>query len=141
MIDGFAGTGALGLEALSRGARFVSFIESDQQALAALRQNITRLKRTADSRVLAADALRIARWQEYAATLVMTDAPYGSGDGLAAIRQLLDIGALADAALIVIETGSNETLDAKILADGELQVLEARRYGRALLHFLKYKPA
>ena len=71
----------------------------------------------------------------------MTDAPYGSGDGLAAIRQLLDIGALADAALIVIETGSNETLDAKILADGELQVLEARRYGRALLHFLKYKPA
>ena len=141
MIDGFAGTGALGLEALSRGARFVSFIESDQQALAALRQNITRLKRTADSRVLAADALRIARWQEYAATLVMTDAPYGSGDGLAAIRQLLDIGALADAALIVIETGSNETLDAKILADGGLQVLEARRYGRALLHFLKYKPA
>ena len=106
-----------------------------------MRQNITRLKRTADSRVLAADALRIARWQGDAATLVMTDAPYGSGDGLAAIRQLLGIGALADAALIVIETGNNETLDAAILADAGLQVLEARRYGRALLHFLTYGPA
>lgn len=141
VIDAFAGTGALGLEALSRGARFASFIESDQQALAALRQNITRLKRAADSRVLAANAVRIARWQGDAATLVMTDAPYGSGDGLAAIRQLRAIGALADAALIVIETGSNETLDAEMLADAGLQLLAARRYGRALLHFLTYGPA
>ena len=141
VMDAFAGTGALGLEALSRGARFASFIESDQQALAALRQNITRLKRAADSRVLAADALRIARWQGDAATLVMTDAPYGSGDGLAAIRQLRAIGALADAALIVIETGSNETLDAEMLADAGLQLVAARRYGRALLHFLIYGSA
>ena len=135
VIDAFAGTGALGLEALSRGARFASFIESDQKALAALHENITRLKRAADSRVLAADALQIARWRGDAANLVMTDAPYGSGNGLAAILQLLGIGALADAALIVIETGSNETLDAEMLADAGLQVLEERRYGRALLHF------
>ena len=72
---------------------------------------------------------------------MLTVAPYGSGNGLAAILQLLCIGALADAALIVIETGSNETLDAEMLADAGLQLLAVRRYGRALLHFLTYGPA
>ena len=138
VIDAFAGTGALGLEALSRGARFASFIESDQQALASLRQNIARLKRDDDSRVLAADALRLARWQGDPATLVMADAPYGSGSGLAAICQLMRIGALADSALIVIETGGNETLDETLLSTAGLQPVTARRYGRALLHFLEF---
>ena len=55
VIDAFAGTGALGLEALSRGCAFASFIERDQQALAALRQNITRLDRADDSRVIAGE--------------------------------------------------------------------------------------
>ena len=111
IIDAFAGTGALGLEALSRGCAFASFIERDQQALAALRQNITRLDRADDSRVIAGDALTLARWHGGPATLLLADAPYGSGHGLAATQQLMKIGALSDNALIIIETGNDETMD------------------------------
>ncbi|HBD52579.1 MAG TPA: 16S rRNA (guanine(966)-N(2))-methyltransferase RsmD [Alphaproteobacteria bacterium] len=136
IIDAFAGTGALGLEALSRGCAFASFIERDQQALAALRQNITRLDRADDSRVIAGDALTLARWHGGPATLLLADAPYGSGDGLAATQQLMKIGALSDDALIIIETGNDETMDPDLLAAAGLELLVARRYGRALLHFL-----
>jgi 16S rRNA (guanine966-N2)-methyltransferase len=136
IIDAFAGTGALGLEALSRGCAFASFIERDQQALAALRQNISRLDRADDSRVIAGDALTLARWHGDPATLLLADAPYGSGDGLAATQQLMRIGALGDDALIIIETGNDETMDADTLAAAGLELLVARRYGRALVHFL-----
>ena len=61
--------------------------------------------------------------------------------GLAAICQLMRIGALADSALIVIETGSNETLDETLLSTAGLQPVTARRYGRALLHFLEFHHA
>ena len=82
VIDAFAGTGALGLEALSRRAKSARFIERDMKALSVLRANIDRLKCPGDCKVVAGDATSITAWQGPPATLMFADAPYGSGDGL-----------------------------------------------------------
>jgi 16S rRNA (guanine966-N2)-methyltransferase len=137
VIDAFAGTGALGLEALSRGAAHGSFIERDRDALAVLRANIARLDRTADSRVIAGDALNLASWRDAPASLMFADAPYGSGDGLAAAGQLVRIGALAPGALVILETGASEQTDPEVMTGCGMTPVDTRRYGRARLHFLQ----
>ncbi|MEC8641361.1 MAG: 16S rRNA (guanine(966)-N(2))-methyltransferase RsmD [Pseudomonadota bacterium] len=137
VIDAFAGTGALGLEALSRGAAHCGFIEQDRDALSALRANITRLDRMADTRVIAGDALSLASWRDAPASLVLADAPYGTGHGLAAAVQLARIGALAAGALVILETEKSEMPDAGLMAAGGLMPRDDRRYGRARLHFLQ----
>ena len=139
VIDAFAGTGALGLEALSRGAAHASFIERDPGALKTLRANIARLGREADAAVVSGDATRIASWRGDAAGLLLADAPYGSGDGLTATARLAELGALAPGALVVIETEQGESHDGKALANAGLALLDNRRYGRARLHFMRFE--
>ena len=139
VIDAFAGTGALGLEALSRGAAQASFMERDPGALKTLRTNIARLGRQDDTTVIAGDALKLASWRGDAAGLVLADAPYGSGDGLTVAARLGEIGALAPDALIVIETEQGERLGETLLANAGLAPLDDRRYGRARLHFLRFQ--
>lgn len=141
IIDGFAGTGALGLEALSRGAGFCSFLERDQAALRVLRRNINRLDRTGDAAVIAGDALTLASWRGQPATLLLADAPYGSGGGQELAIRLATIGALDEGAIAVIETGQEEPLDEDALTAIGLVVEDSRRYGRARLHFLKFTTA
>lgn len=137
VIDAFAGTGALGLEALSRGASHASFIERDQAALATLRANIARLKREPDCQVIAGDALSLAAWRGASASLLLADAPYGSGAGIEAALRLITINALAPDALVVIESERGEALDETMLANAGLRQLDDRSYGRARLHFLR----
>ena len=139
VIDAFAGTGALGLEALSRGAAHASFIERDPGALKTLRSNIVRLGREADAAVISGDATNIASWRGDAAGLLLADAPYGSGEGLTVAARLAELGALAPGALVVIETEQGESHDETALANAGLALLDDRRYGRAQLHFLRYE--
>ena len=139
VIDAFAGTGALGLEALSRGAAHASFIERDPSALKSLRSNIARLGREADAAVISGDATKIASWRGDAAGLLLADAPYGSGEGLTVVARLAELGALAPGALVVIETEQGESHDETALANAGLALLDDRRYGRARLHFLRYE--
>ena len=139
VIDAFAGTGALGLEALSRGAAHASFIERDPGALKTLRANIGRLGREADSTVIAGDALKLASWRGSAAGLVLADAPYGSGDGLTVAARLGATGALAPAALVIIETEQSESLNAAALSNAGFTPLDDRRYGRARLYILRFQ--
>jgi 16S rRNA (guanine966-N2)-methyltransferase len=122
VLDVFAGTGALGLEALSRGAVRVCFIENDAAALKALRANIVACKAEDRADVLTADALALSRsfaGQRYQAGLVFLDPPYGQGLVPRAIAHLRQAGHIAPNALIVAEIGRLETWapDEKLLAD------------------------
>jgi len=138
VIDVFAGTGALGLEAISRGATFASFIENDGSALAVLRANIAKLRFQSSAAVLAADAKNLTHWRTVPANLVFADAPYQTGDGPKAINALAKIGALGNAAVVIIETAKTEILDSDTLAAG-LTPIDQRNYGKALLNFLTYQ--
>lgn len=108
VLDAFAGTGALGLEALSRGAAVATFIERNPIALATLRANITDLGADDRCTVLAGDALAAPRG--VSCSLLFLDPPYGRGMVPLALKQLTRQGWLADDALIVAETARDERI-------------------------------
>ena len=139
VIDLFAGTGALGLEAVSRGAAFASFVENNGAALAVLRANIVKLRFQSSTAVLAVDALSLVNWKGTPAKLVFADSPYRTGIGLVAVTALARIGALTNGAVIVLETGKTETLEITDSGTPAFTVIEARSYGKTMLHFLTFQ--
>ncbi len=106
VADVFAGTGALGLEALSRGAGFVTFVENDVASLRALRANVVACGAAERSRVLATDALALPRGE--ACGLVFLDPPYGAGLAERGMVVLRRRGWVAPGSLVVTETGADE---------------------------------
>ncbi|MBC9207667.1 16S rRNA (guanine(966)-N(2))-methyltransferase RsmD [Roseomonas aerophila] len=107
VLDAFAGTGALGLEALSRGAATACFIEQDRAALAALRANIAACREDAASQVLPVDATRPPR-AKAPCSLVFLDPPYAKDLVPRALAALGAAGWIAPSALICAETGRDE---------------------------------
>ena len=122
VLDLFAGTGALGLEALSRGAVQATFVENGRKALSLLSENIRALGETGRTRILRQDAARIGA-AEQPCELVFLDPPYGKGLGARAIGAARAGGWIAPGALIVWEESA-----AVELPEG-LTLLENRRYG------------
>jgi 16S rRNA (guanine966-N2)-methyltransferase len=112
VLDLFAGSGALGLEALSRGAAHCTFVETDRAALDALETNITKLgaKPRCDVRNSSVMSLGPAR---AAFDLILMDPPYGSGAGAVALDKLSRLGWIAPGALISIETSNREDTTVK----------------------------
>jgi 16S rRNA (guanine966-N2)-methyltransferase len=135
VLDGFAGTGAMGLEALSRGATRAFFMEQDRAALAALRANITACKAGDACRVLAGDvtAPPIAAAP---CTLVFLDPPYGKGLVPRALAALQAKGWIAPGALIIAETGRDEE---NAIPPG-FEVISTRDHGAARLSVLRALP-
>lgn len=108
VLDVFAGTGAMGLEAVSRGAARATFIEQDRAALRALRTNIAALGATGRCQVLACDALRAPRG--HACGLVFLDPPYGRDLVPQAVAGLRAGGWIVPGTLVVAEVGRDEAL-------------------------------
>lgn len=105
ILDVFAGTGALGLEALSRGAGLAHFIENDPPALKALRANLAACK-GAEGKIHAADALNPSPGASCA--LVLLDPPYRKSLITMAVPRLADAGWIAPGSVIVAETARDE---------------------------------
>ncbi len=131
-LDAFAGTGALGLEALSRGAAFVTFMENQAAALTACRNNIALLEETARSQALRCDVLRPPP-APAPCDLVLMDPPYNQGLAAPALAALEAAGWLAPGALAVVELMAKEHL---ALPEG-FEALDERKYGKARLVFLR----
>jgi 16S rRNA (guanine966-N2)-methyltransferase len=128
VLDLFAGSGALGLEALSRGARQATFVESAAAALAALRANVAALGVDAD--IVRADALRWLRSASPGAReydLVFLDPPYRRAAALGAELSDLLPAVLAEGALVVAEADRRAPIELTIDATDE------RRYGDTLI--------
>ncbi len=131
-LDAFAGTGALGLEALSRGAAFVTFMENQAAALAACRNNIALLEETARAQALRCDVLRPPP-APAPCDLVLMDPPYNQGLAAPALAALEAAGWLAPGALGVVELLAKEPF---ALPEG-FEALDERKYGKARLVFLR----
>jgi 16S rRNA (guanine966-N2)-methyltransferase len=108
VADMFAGSGALGFEALSRGAASCVFVEQDRAALDVLRANAERLGLRPDVRAASVLALGPA---PAPLDLIMMDPPYGTGAGAVALDKLNRLGWIGDATWISIETAKNEPVD------------------------------
>ena len=135
VIDAFAGTGALGLEALSRGASEAVFIEDNREALATLRRNIAALDEDDRAQIVRGDATRPPRAPVQGAVAFL-DPPYGAGLAAPALTALAAAGWLAPDALAVVEISAGEDL----VPPAGFALVDARHYGAAKLLFLRREP-
>ncbi len=134
VLDLFSGTGALGLEALSRGAGFVLFVEEGAEARGVLRGNVEALGVAGQSRIFRRDATRLGPAHPNPPfSLVFADPPYGKGLAEKALVSARDGGWLLPDALIVTE----EAADAEFTVPEGFEEIETRVYGEAKLVFLK----
>ncbi len=130
VLDLFAGTGALGLEAISRGAAYATFVDDGAKAQALIRANIAKLRLIDETRLLRQDARRLPPNPGAAFNLVFLDPPYGKGLGELALTAALQGNWLAPGAFIVWEDAAPPALPA-----GFAQ-LDQRRYGDTWVTFL-----
>jgi 16S rRNA (guanine966-N2)-methyltransferase len=137
VIDLFAGSGALGLEAISRGATFCLFVDTDEAARGAIRRNIETLDLFGVTRLHRRDATDLGPRPASAGPpfdLAFLDPPYAKGLGERALTELVAHGWLADGAVVMLEQGTGEPAPR---AEG-FETTEVRDYGAARLHFLRY---
>jgi 16S rRNA (guanine966-N2)-methyltransferase len=131
VLDLFAGTGALGLEALSRGAGEVTFVEDGKTAAALIRANIAKMRAEGETRVVRQDATRLPPNPGAGYSLVFLDPPYGKAMGEVALTSALKGGWLAPGAMLVWEEGA-----APVVPAG-LEQVDQRRYGDTVVTLLK----
>ena len=132
VLDAFAGTGAFGLEALSRGAAAAVFIDNSREALAALRRNIQALGEEDRTQIVAGDATR-PPCAGIACALAFLDPPYKSGLAAPALTALAAAGWLTPDALAVVELAAREAL----APPAGFRLVDERVYGAARLVFLR----
>ena len=135
VLDLFAGTGALGLEALSRGASYVHFVEESVEARGLIRRNIETLGATGVTKIYRRDATKLGDVGTLRPfRLVFADPPYGKGLGEKALAAALAGGWLVPGAVAVVE----ERADANFAPPPGFMLLDRRIYGDTAVHFLRF---
>jgi 16S rRNA (guanine966-N2)-methyltransferase len=136
VLDGFAGTGALGFEALSRGAESALFVDSDRDALALCRRNAASLGLTAQADFQLGDLTHPPR-SAGAFDLILLDPPYGKGLAAAALSALGAAEWLAPQAIAVIEADKSQP---EVIPEG-FSTIDSRDYGRTRIVLARWTQA
>lgn len=134
VLDVFCGTGALGLEALSRGASFCTFMDESKKSLEFCRGNVESLKAAGRSKFIHRDALKPGKNEGGAATLAFLDPPYRKGLVPPALAALAAGGWLAPGAVCIAETEEEAALS---IPDG-FAFIDSRAHGGTKLLFFRY---
>ena len=135
VIDLFAGTGAMGIEALSRGAAFCLFVDEGAQARGLIRENVEALGLGGATRLFRRDATRMgAAGQNPPASLVFCDPPYGKDLAPRALKSCADGGWLSPGALVVVE----EAQGSSVALPFGFDEVERRDYGETTVLFARY---
>lgn len=137
VLDLFAGTGALGIEAISRGAAFALFVDQATSALEAIGHNIRNLGLDVQTRVIHGNilnGLNCLSSVPQAFDLVFLDPPYATHAVAPALANLVASGSLGPGACIVIEHSTREPIDPPV---DTLSLVDRRRYGKTLVSFMK----
>lgn len=133
VLDLFAGTGALGLEAVSRGAAEALFVENGRVGQRLLAENIAKLRMDDQAKVMRSDATRLGAWPMAPFDLIFLDPPYGKGMGQKALTAALAGGWIAERALVVWEESTPQNppegftrIDTRKYGDTHVTLLERR---------------
>ena len=136
VLDLFSGTGALGIEALSRGARYCLFVEESAEGRGLLRENVEALSLQGKTRIFRRDATDLGPAGPIDPFgLIFADPPYGKGLGERALVCATENGWLANGAIIVLE----EAATASVSLSSEFETLENRAYGESVIRILRWK--
>lgn len=130
VADLFAGSGALGLEALSRGAASATFVEKDSAAAAAIRRNAENFRAGERIRVLTGSALALPKSDPF--HLIFADPPYEPGSGSAVVRSIVAAGWLGSGGWLSVETSRDDNVE-----PAGLVVDTTRAVGRARITLLR----
>jgi 16S rRNA (guanine966-N2)-methyltransferase len=130
VADLFAGSGALGFEALSRGAAQVTFVEGDATASAAIRRNAEKLGAADRVQIVGGSALMLPRSQPF--DLIFADPPYLARSGTAVVQAVAKAAWLAPGGWISVETSRGDSVE-----PGDLEIDTERDVGRARLTLLR----
>jgi 16S rRNA (guanine966-N2)-methyltransferase len=128
VADLFAGSGALGFEALSRAAASATFVDNDQRAIATIRHNAAKLGASVE--IVAGSALTLPRAAPF--DLIFADPPYSSGSATAIVASVLKSDWLASGGWMSVETSKSDAIDPQ-----ELSIEATRDVGRARLTLLR----
>ena len=138
VLDLFAGTGAVGLEALSRGARYATFVDSSSEAIRLIRKNLSRLGYSGRAEIIQEDARKavkaLAR-QGRQFDLVFIGAPYETGLAAEALKALVEALPLRPGALVIAETFHKDELGDDFKP---LQLVDSRIYGETRLTYFRF---
>jgi len=135
VLDAFAGSGALGLEALSRGASHATFLDSDPAAIKLIGENIRKLGEAGAAKVIRADATGPPPSRE-PCDLVFLDPPYRSGLATPALAALAEAGWLKPGGIATVELANAEDL----ITPPRFEAIDERRYGAAKIVILRHAP-
>lgn len=137
VLDLFAGSGALGIEALSRGAKYCFFCEKSYEASKMLKQNISKTKFEDKSTVLVDDYKKtIKKIEKEKFDIIFIDPPYKMDIAVIAIEQIIENDMLEADGIIILETDEEERDLKQIENINQLEVYDVKRYGRVKLIFL-----
>jgi len=133
VLDLFAGTGALAIEALSRGAATACLVEQSAAAVKMIRENLASCGMIEVSMVIPGDAFKTMKgFPPRSFDLVFLDPPYGGELANTAVAEINRLDLLDKEGILCAETGAEEDLPEKI---GRLQIFDRRRYGSVMIHF------
>lgn len=139
ILDLFAGSGALGIEALSRGAKTSTFCDNSHDAIQVIKTNISNTKNEDKSIVISKDyslALNSLSKQNKKFDIIFLDPPYKTDFGIKALNIIIELNILAEDGIIILET-DDEKRKQEIKDIKGLKVFDEREYGRVMLIFIR----
>ncbi len=134
VLDLYAGSGALGIEALSRGAEMAVFVEKSAVAADIIRKNLEHTKLSDKAKILKNDVFTAVKTMTEKFDLIFLDPPYADELAGGTISAISEAKILADGAIIVAETDEGQVIPETV---GELVLYDKRRYGRVIINFYK----
>lgn len=136
VLDLFAGTGSIGIEALSQGAAYAAFVDEGPEALAIIRKNLELCRFEDRARLfklkLPQMLARLAR-RENPFDLIFVDPPYDKGLVSATLREIVRENCLAASGMVIVERSPRESID----DEAGLKSIDCRKYGQTVISFLK----
>ena len=136
VLDLFAGTGALGIEALSRGSKDCTFCDKSFQSIQMLKENIKKTRMEEKSKIINKDYKTCLEQADKQFDIIFIDPPYKLDIGVDSVKKIINLKLLAKDGIIILETDEEER-ELKELEKIDLEVYDVRKYGRVKLLFLR----
>lgn len=136
VLDLFAGSGALGIESLSRGSKQATFCDKSYKVIKILKENLQKTKVEEQSIVINQDYKKCLEQANNKFNVIFIDPPYKLDIGVDAVKRILELNLLKKDGIIILETDEEER-DIKELENLEIEIYDKRKYGRVRLLFLR----
>lgn len=136
VLDLFAGSGSLGIEALSRGASSCTFCDNSKEAINIVKKNLEKTRLINKATIMQEDYMVALRKLNSKFDIIFIDSPYAEEFGIKSINKIIELNLLADEGIIILET-DDEDRQKELSKNKCIQIYDTRKYGRVILMFIR----